>query len=338
LNSVFYQKDEAERAKNKAVELYERGQKKYVSRSEPIGLDKLLTKVYWFRNDPDAFFLEVNKSNTINDVTNSWHIIDSKALFDDYVSSLDVRGIRQHNLYDEMMGSSASSSLRRFLRDDNKELIVAARKREIEDFERRLENAKVKCDVEEFGGRRSGRLAPNAKSELAKIMEEMELAEKKFEEEMNAKAPDYHALTGIDLLKEYEKEIKGSFRCGHLWSDRGSNVVGVIASDILQLESLCDDLIPWERVDVSRDVWRDKLINAVESWNHGVTFYLGPKKPDSHEGAKSDGEVPACKESPHRNAPTGNISIAGLLQILKVIMTCFIFHLDLHGHAPNYST
>ena len=312
--SFIYQ-DDAEKVKTKAVEMHERGQKKYVSRSEPVGEDKLLTKVYWFRNDPDAFFLQINRSNAIDDITDSWHMIDTKALFDDYVSSLDIRGIRQHHLYEEMMGSSGSTSLRRFLRDDNhKELLVAARKREIDDFERRLENAKVKCDMEDFGGRRSGRLAPNAKSELAQIMEEMENAEKRYEEEMNKKAPDYHTLTGIDLLNEFENKTKGSFRFAHLWLDRGSTVANVIASDILHLESLCDDLIPWERIDVSRDAWRHKLVNAVDSWNLGLTFHLGPKKPDSHEG---NGEVSDCKESPsHRHASM--ISLPTLLQILKV--------------------
>ena len=316
---IFYQ-EEAEKAKNKAVDQFERGQKKYVSRSEPLGFDKHLTKVYWFRNDPDALFLEVNRSNTINDITNSWHIIDTKALFDEYVSSLDIRGVRQHDLYEEMMGSSGSVSLRRFLRDDNhKELIVAARKREIEDFERRLENAKLKCDAEEFGGRRSGRLAPNAKSELSKVMEEMEIATKRFEEEMTEKPPDYISMTGIELLHKFEKETKGTFRCAHNWLDRSASFAQTIASEILDLESLCNDLIPWERSDCTRDSWRHKLISAVDSWNQGLTFHVGPKKQvDPNEGNNDDSF--GWKESPSRRAASKvpSISYSSLLQIMKV--------------------
>lgn len=305
---------------NKAVELYERGQKKYISRSEPIGMDKLLSKVYWFRNDPDCIFLEINRSNAINEVTNSWHIIDTKGLFDEYVSSLDVRGTRQYKLYEEMMGSSGRSSLRRFLRDANqKELAIAARKREIEEFQRRLENAKVKCDVEEFEGRRSGRLAPNAKAELAKIIEEMALAEKYYEEQMNEKDPDYDALTGIDVVHKYEKETKGSFQCAHLWLNRSSDVADILAADILNLESLCNDLIPWERADTSRDDWRKKLVNAVESWKQGLTFYLGVRKAsDAQEGSHIDHSE--LKESPSRRitSTVASISFANLLQTLKV--------------------
>jgi hypothetical protein len=287
-------------------------------------MDKLLTKAYWFRNDPNSLFLEVNRSNTINDVINSWHIIDSKGLFDDYVSSLDIRGVRQHDLYEEMMGPSGSSSLRRFLRDANyKEAMIATRQREIEEFERRLENAKVKCDVEELGGRRSGRLAPNAKTELEKIMEEMDQAAKVHEERMNEREPDYHALTAIELLNKYETEAKGSFRCAHLWLDRSSGVADVIASGILSLESVCNDLIPWDRSDVSRAEWRNKLLNAVSTWNEALTFHLGPRKlsaSDAQEGINVDSSE--IKESPsRRNASmAAPISFANLLQFLKV---CF---------------
>jgi hypothetical protein len=317
-----YHQDEAEKAKNKAVEMYERGQKKYMSRSEPVGYDKYFSKVYWFRNDPDAFFLESIRSNVINDVTASWHIIDSKALFDEYTSSLDIRGIRQHNLYEELMGYSENTSLRRFLRDHNhKELIIAARKREVEEFERRLENAKAKCDVEEFGGRRSGRLAPNAQSELAKVIKDMELAEKRYEDAINEKAPDFSKLTGIDLLTEYEDENKGSFRCAHQWLDPSSSVVGIIASDILHLETLCDDLIAWERHDSTRDEWRQKLGKVVDGWNQGLTTHLGPRKHiEAHDGYKTNGDNLEKKESPSRRngSNIAPISFAYLLQTLKV--------------------
>jgi len=307
------------------VELYERGQKKYISRSEPLGTDKHFNKVYWFRNDPDSLFLEINRSNLINDVVYSWHIIDTKELFDDYVASLDVRGVRQHNLREQMVGTAGSTSLRRFLRDANhRELVIAARQREIEEFERRLQNAKLKCDAEEFGGRRSGRLAPNAKSELEKIIDEMNHAEKIHEDRMNKRNPDYLALTGIDLLLNYETEVKGSFRCAHLWLERKSGAVDSIAYDILGLESLCNDLSPWERTDTSRANWRNKLSNSIKSWNEALTFYLGPRKVSDAEGMLSDNSE-LKDPSSHRNSSTPAITFANLLQILKVSITLIIF-------------
>jgi hypothetical protein len=91
----------------------------------------------------------------------SWHCIDSKALFDSYVSSLDIRGIRENNLYEQLMGDSGASSLKRYLYDSNKkESLTSSYERQKAELERRLDNALI-ANMEST--RRSGRLANTAK-------------------------------------------------------------------------------------------------------------------------------------------------------------------------------
>jgi hypothetical protein len=91
----------------------------------------------------------------------SWHCIDSKALFECFTSSLDIRGVREHNLYEQLMGESGASSLKRHLYDSNKkENMTAAYERQKAELERRLDNALI-ANLEST--RRSGRLANTAK-------------------------------------------------------------------------------------------------------------------------------------------------------------------------------
>ena len=84
----------------------------------------------------------------------SWHIIDTKPLFEQFMASLDDRGQRE----DEVLKICSNLTvLKRRLQDEKKEKTGAvAREREKEELERRLENARSACDAED--GRRSGRL------------------------------------------------------------------------------------------------------------------------------------------------------------------------------------
>jgi len=138
-----------------------------VARTQPIGYDKNHNAVYFFHHDSDSLYVEMNKDQNdgFNDVK-SWHCIDSKPLFDSFTSSLDIRGIRENNLYDELMGESGASSLKRNLYDSNrKDNLIAARDRQKEDLERRLDNAMI---ASAESTRRSGRLANSAKVGCAK--------------------------------------------------------------------------------------------------------------------------------------------------------------------------
>ena len=156
------------------MDAYEKGLKTLISRSEPIGVDRNFDKIYFFRHNPDVIFVEKTKPSlkessqiadfTSPNVTSSWHVIRTKTTFDDFVESLDIRGTREDELYDALVGSSGASSLKRFMYDDcRKKNLILARKREEEEFERRLQNAIIACAAdEESGGRRSRRLASTA--------------------------------------------------------------------------------------------------------------------------------------------------------------------------------
>jgi len=155
----------------------------------------------------------------------TWHVIEAKSLYDAYTSSLDQRGIREKELY-EML---AVESARKSLYDDVKELndIKLARRR-IQELDKRLANARLAVQIEDDSGRRSGRLARIAQTEVVKVEEEMRNAIATVEEKERPRPPPcYQCLTGLEILcdydiacmKEYLKEtpnIKVSFKKGSL--------------------------------------------------------------------------------------------------------------------------
>ena len=142
-----------------------------ISRTEPIGLDRNFNAFYFFHHDPDTIYVEVDKPNLENNllVTESWHIIDRRSIFDSFVSSLDVRGIRESELFEELTGGYSTTSLKRFQFDDykKKNRFITYQNKE-KNLERRLKKAKIACAAEEAGGRRSGRLA-NVTASVAKV-------------------------------------------------------------------------------------------------------------------------------------------------------------------------
>ncbi len=105
--------------------------------------------------------MEVNKDQTPFHEVKSWHCIDSKPLFDSFVSSLDVRGIRENKLFDELVGDTNSSSRKRNLYDSNRKTnLIASYKKQEAELNRRLDNAMI---AKAESSRRSGRLATTAK-------------------------------------------------------------------------------------------------------------------------------------------------------------------------------
>ena len=90
----------------------------------------------------------------------AWHCIDHRLLFNNLVSSLDKRGIRENALLEKLDGEG-SINVRKLLVDSTKKKdVYVARQREKEEFERRLNNAMIASADQ---GRRSGRLANVAK-------------------------------------------------------------------------------------------------------------------------------------------------------------------------------
>ncbi len=261
-------------------------------RSKPVGYDKNYNPIFFFHHDPQSLYVETTKKGDNHDPfhqTKSWHCIDSKQLFDDFVSSLDVRGNRERDLYEQLVGENGSAYsftiYRRHLYSSNqKDSLIASRKREEEELERKMNNAII-ANAE--SSRRSGRLASNAKDEVSRIQEEMDEARARFESQLAAldTADDYSSLSGMTLLSEFERNNRLSARCSQLWNNgeaTNPGIIGKIAQDILELEEICNSLSPWksngdDESEQSRLKWRLTIEDTVDAWHNGCALHIGPK-------------------------------------------------------------
>jgi len=271
--------EEATKAREKAVANYDKGVKFLVHRSRPVGVDKHRNPVFFFHHAPESLYIEVSKGENGFKQTKTWHCIDNKTLFDTYISSLDVRGIREGNLYEQLAGESSSSAYRRNLYSSNqKDTLTTARKREIEDLQRRLDNAMI-ANAE--SSRRSGRLASSSKDEVSKIQEEIVESKVRFEEQLAAfeVVDDYTLLTGTKLVADFEESMRLVPRCSQLWNVNKGNpgIIGRIAESILDLEKFCNILSPWDRGDTTQLEWRENIEQIVIAWRNGSEFHIGPK-------------------------------------------------------------
>ena len=133
-----------------------------ISRTKPIGLDRNFNDFYFFHHDSNTIYVEVDQPNFEKKllVTESWHIINRRSIYNSFVSSLDGRGIRESELFEELTGGYGTTSLKRFQFDDykKKNRFITYQNKE-KNLERRFKKAKIACAAEEAGGRRSGCLA-----------------------------------------------------------------------------------------------------------------------------------------------------------------------------------
>ena len=308
------------KAQEKANDAYEKGIHKFVARTEPVGYDRNFNAIYCFLHDPDVLYMEEKKPpantvtfNTSSDITipfdmqfprTSWHVIESTSLCDKYASSLDIRGKREHDLYEVLMGppGHTNQSLYRYLYDDIKIMADAKSKiREKETLLEKLKIAQIKCDEEQ--GRRSGRLAGQAEIELFQIQNDIEALEA-MTEQLKAKSKydqhvelDYKEVTGFNALVQFEasggrsgagdtrratreKKVQSSstistlklpiLHCSKLYPTGnidGTGQVGMLVSSLLDLEERCNSLAQWDRTDMTRAQWINKLENAVSMWH-----------------------------------------------------------------------
>ena len=297
----------AQKAQLRAQNAYEKGIRRLVARTEPIGFDRDFNAVYRFSHDPEVIYVEDKRPPARIDESippdlqydrRSWHVIESASAFDAFASSLDIRGKREHDLYEELIGHSGQAhSLRRFLHNDVKDKSqAAAQLREKEDLQRKIEIAKIKCDEEK--GRRSGRLADQAEIELVMLKNELENLEKQIQhpEIKEKEQRDYYDLTGIYVLETFEnagrvstrrtrekKESVGRpiplIRCSKMiptGNIDGSGIVGLIVSDLLEIEERCQKLAPWDKKEVTQTSWIARLEENVHSWHLINPLLLGP--------------------------------------------------------------
>ena len=304
------------------MENYEKALKTMVARTTPIGYDRNHNEVYFFHNDPDSLYVEMYKGQFEEfRGIKSWHCIDTKTLFDKYVSSLDVRGIRESNLYNELTGDNKATYFKRYLIDEvKKDSLIAAYKRQEEELEKRL-NVAIVANSE--SSRRSGRLADNGKNEVTRIEEEMAEAKALFQEKLEAldAVDDFFKLTGLELLIEFEKFNSLAYRCSDLWNENNDTpgIVGKVANTLLELEALCNELSPWVRVDMTRDQWRKQISDTYAAWQRGSSLVLGPKKDVDTDIILSPSKRQRMEEAAvHERKPvTGPLSFDHVISVLK---------------------
>ncbi len=302
----------AQKAWIKAHEAFENGITKLVSRSEPIGFDRHHNAFYVFRHDPEMVHVERLKPMSLTDELkllgvelnpfSSWSVIDTKPLFEQFLGCLDDRGVRERETLYELRELTI---LKRRLHDGKKDNTrVQAREKEMENLQRRLENARSACDAAD--GRRSGRLAGNAEDDLRKVEEEIKVTleahqeEERQEKAGREKASDYFSLTGLQMVMDLfasagKKQTRSSRKaddivetgnpsiadmtCDKLWWDDkvgGNGTVNVLVNALLEMEDKCNELSPWKRHDTTRDEWRKQLSDASVAWTQDCSMQLGP--------------------------------------------------------------
>jgi len=292
--------EKARREQLKAQDAYAKGCRSKRIRTEPVGMDRSFQQIYHSFHDPELiFFLQrgkpiqshlsfgVPESETHRRIT--WQIIKKKSVLNNFMESLDIRGIRESNSYD------ALQLARRHVYDDIKEMndkkILLKGK---SDVKRRLENARTNYQ----NGRKSGRLASQSEQELIDLQEEIERLEKSIADANIETKYDMEFETGLNMLRNFEtKEQQNQRRranrrgvqnivdngenvmqklpCSRLWPSGhidGTGIIGLIVSQLMDLEERVEKLATWEKGD--RKSWVSSLETALHGWNEGCTPFL----------------------------------------------------------------
>ena len=349
------QHDAALKALLRAEDAYDSGVTKLISQTEPVAFDRNFNAVYFFRSDPTMLHFELLKQHsTPKEVKNigdahvlapqsTWHVVDTKPLFEQFLSSLDKRGRRENELLERL-----NEGLGRKLQDDKQEISRSVgRERERQGLLRRIENARSACDGDD--GRRSGRLANNAMEELETLQGELKLQMQAHEEEERQEklgreaASDYNNLTGLNKVAELftgqrkTRSIRkktdsvtdslptlADVPPHKLWMDEsigGNGTLHILASALLELETKANDLAPWGRDDKTRDKWRSDLITAVNCWTVECEMKLGPNEASPTQqsiGVATEGTNPYKKQ---RIEAPGAMTTTVILNTLKVSLS-----------------
>lgn len=280
-----------------------------VTRTETVGFDRHFNEFYFLASDPEAVFVEISRSTTglasnfppeVHLNRTAWYALDKTSILDNFAASLDVRGTRERALRDTLLGNVDTHGLRRFLQDDVKEEEDKEKaEKELEKLQECLEEAKLDVLREEEGAvRRSGRFESDAQAQVSIILADIDKLEKKVAKNSETKAtPNYVQLTGIDTLKRFDTQrkrtrrqlkklssdidVQRSMPCTNLIPTGdidGTGLVGMIVDDMMEVELLCQDLVP--RVGNNENIrnrWVSDLEYATTSWNEACPTYIGPE-------------------------------------------------------------
>lgn len=290
------QLDAAKREQEQASQEYRDGRRDLVARTMPIGQDRNFNEVYSFDNDPEFLLVEERRPATNASALKipaaflpgkrSWHAIETTSLLDDFAASLDVRGKRENDLYNKLVGED---SPRPFLIDDV--ALVAeteAKQKERAKLESKLEAVKKKCQIAEEA-RRSSRQGLQPEEELVQLEDELaRLSEEEKNKPLSTVEIDVDDSTGIYALAKFEKAKQRDKRrkkdrndnltpqslpllhCSQIRvssDDKGTGLVGMMVKSLQDLEQHCNNLVPWMRNDISRDTWLSRMEECVKAWN-----------------------------------------------------------------------
>jgi histone H1/5 len=300
--------EKGRREQQKATDAYEKYSRGKRIRTEPIGMDRNFHEVYHSWNDPErVFVLQRNKAipstlafdvpaSTMHRMT--WHSIDKRSAFDDYIESLDIRGKRESGLHDALV------PMRRFVHDDVKDMNdKKAKLKEKAELQNKLEIARKSYET----GRKSGRLAAQSEQELIDLQHDIEKMEEAIATGNVTKQYDFESETGLTMLREFDAQEQNHRRisrreskkkrreedaasvdrmpCSRLWPTGaidGTGTVGLIVDQLMEVEKRMEDLVNWEKGD--RAAWRSSVEKAVESWNESTIPNLADGSSNAQDG------------------------------------------------------
>ncbi len=135
---------------------------------------------------------------------------------------------------------------------------------------------------------------------------------------------DYSVLTGIQLLSQFEYNYGYLSKCSDLWNDNESRpgIIGNIAENILTMESICNNLAPFEDGDIARNEWRSNIENTLEAWRNGCTLAIGAKDKEIETPSPSKRQRLSIESSASQNQRKGvHINFEEVLTKFKVSVT-----------------
>ena len=308
-----------------ANEAYEKGLRTLVARTEPFGFDRNFDRYYWFSRDPEFVFVEMDRSVTslaeqhslpteVQVHRTSWHAIDKMSMLELFAASLDVRGNREKALHEALMGTDDAPSLKKYLYDDVKEKeAISNFEKERDDVEQKLEHVRLNILRLEEEGRRASRFQTD---QILELESQVAVIEKKIENASTVYVPDYLELTGLEVLRKFDAKAKRHAKrlesddalvpmpCTQLIPSRNntsSGIVGCIVDEILQVEALCQDLVPWEATE-TRKQWIAGLEKLAADWNESVAFTVGPESKDDKSSTSLNGDTSASPAGGRRDS------------------------------------
>lgn len=274
-----------------------------MARTEPFGSDRHFDRYYWCLHDPEFILVEMNRPGTgmadhlppeVQVHRTSWHAIDKMSVLDLVAASLDVRGYREKALHEALMGTddAPQRAMKKFVYDDVKENdAIAKLERERQEVEENQEGVRLNILRLEEEGRRASRFQTD---QILELESEIASIEKKIDNASIVYLPDYIQLTGLELLRKFDAKAKRHARrvenedlvpmpCTNLVpnkSNSSSGIVGCIIDEMLHVEALCQDLVPWEEAE-ARKRWITDLDKLAKIFNESITFAVGPESKDS---------------------------------------------------------